>query len=401
MGGLDTLFLFGWFRGGHDHGYPEYEADQAMGGEPALRAALQQVRDAGGQAILYTQGRLLDPTTAYYAQIGRKIAARTSWGGEYKEYYSYWGAGTLHDAMTGNLLDFSVACPSNPEWREQLCRQAESVADLGPQGVLFDQEGGATHYLCYADNHPHRSPAEAWGRPRVDNFLAVRALLKERNPDLAVVSENLCDANAQLFDILHGGGAGFQPDRDSFPALFRTVFPEVILTNRIIGTEDMRAAGFAFVHGFRFDVEIYGAAASFGASPDLASYVRRLSAVRRRLPDHLLNGRYLAPDGPGFVGITADGRCEAADIKVVCCSGGVEAVAFSGRGADEPVVCLWNPGMREETVAVHCGALRSLTEVEVVAPDPGEDRIFPLEGAAGEVRLPVGAVAVVSSRHAL
>jgi len=264
--------------------------------------------------------------------------------------------------------------------------------------VLFDQEGGALHYLCYAEDHPHRSPAEAWGRPRVANFTAVRALLKERDPDLAVVSENVSDVMAPLFDILHGGGAGFQPGGDGWPALFRTVFPETILTNRIIGTEDTGAAGFAFLHGFRFDVEIEGAAASLGSSPRLASFLSRLSGLRRRRPDLLLNGRYLSPAPSGFVGISPDGRCDMVHLTVR--SEAVESVAFrSGRDGDEVAVCLWNPRANEEAAAVECGPGHELTRIEVVAPDAGGDRALTSKGVAGNVRVPGGAVAVVLCRR--
>ena len=45
--GLDILGLFGWAHGGHDHLYPDYHPCQEMGGEEALKKALEEIRRRG------------------------------------------------------------------------------------------------------------------------------------------------------------------------------------------------------------------------------------------------------------------------------------------------------------------------------------------------------------------
>ncbi len=389
-GGIDTVFVFGWHQGGHDHRYPEYDCDPAMGGEQGLVDAIAAVQQAGGRVVLYTQGRIMDRTTPFYQQIGRRIAAKTYWGDDYEEHIPPWGAATLHDKRSGNELHFSVACAATPEWQQQLEDQTRLVLDMGADGILYDQEGGAFHFLCYDANHPHASPAQAWGKPRLDTFKAIRARAKQRDAETVLVGENLSDMMTQVFDIIHGGGFAFVPSPEAFPDLFRFAFPEVVMTNRIIAEEDFYSAGYAWVHGFRFDVEIDGATGSMRRSPGLTRFLQRLRELRDRYAPWLLYGKYLSPTPRGLEGLDA-----VYPVTVEGTGAVVRGFASTAAEAAELAVCLWNDGQADVSVQIDRDPRERHGAVHVVGSHPDADRVVAPVGDTLRWTLPPLAVSVV------
>lgn len=361
--GLDTLFLFGWYQGGHDNGYPtSYDPDPLMGGAEGLRAALADVRRRGGRAILYTQGRLLDPAADYYAHTGHRIAARSVWGQPYQESYTFWGPGTLLDAASHK--QFAIACPGCPEWGEQLLAQGHAVHRLGADGVLFDQIGGQPPYPCFAEGHGHATPAEAFGAPQLRNLRALREEFKAVDAEFSLVVECLTDALAGYVDVTHGAWPGFQHGPESMPELFRYTFPEHILTDRMTEREDLAEAGFAFVNGLRFNVEIDAARGTMARAPRLAHLLRGLTGLYRRYAPWLLEGTFV--DGEGAEG-AANGL-----------------VHRTFRAAEGLAVVQWNPTDEPQAADLRTGG--RVREALQVAPD--ED-VQPAEGP-----LPPGALRV-------
>ncbi len=362
--GLDTLFLFGWYEGGHDNGYPtSYRPDPRMGGEDRLQAALAGVRARGGHAILYTQGRLLDPATSYYRAHGERLAVRTQWGLPYHESYCFWGPGTLLDVASHK--QFAIACPACPEWLDQLRSQGRVVHGLGASGVLFDQIGGQPPYPCFHPDHPHQRPSLAFGEPQRRNLQALREELKAIDPEFAIVAECLTDALAGYIDITHGAWPGFQLAPDSMPELFRYTFPEHILTDRMTEREDLPEAAFAFVNGLRFNVEIDAARGSMARAPRLRAYLRALTGLQRKYARWLLEGRFVDRDG----------------LQVENPSVAVRAYEAS----DSLAIVQWNPTGRPEEPA--CAKGRGVQVLEVTPDGQTGAAAGPL--APGAIRVAV------------
>ena len=344
--GLDTLFLFGWYEGGHDNGYPtSYRPDPLMGGEAALRAALAEVRARGGHAILYTQGRLIDPATEYYTQVGRRLAIKTVWGQPYHESYTFWGEGTLLDIASHK--QFAIACPGCPEWRSLLVAQGQQVRELGASGVLFDQVGGQYPYPCFDPGHPHARPSHAFGEPQRQNLQALRQVLKEADSGYAIVVECLTDALAGYVDVTHGAWPGFQAGPESMPELFRYTFPRHILTDRMTEREDLTEAGFAFLNGLRFNVEIDAARGSMARAPRLARFLRALTGLYRRYAPWLLEGTFVDGDG-----VSTDNPA---------------VLVRANRGVDGLAIVQWNPTEQPQAAAV-CAEGRAFEALDAL-PD--------------------------------
>ncbi|MBI4877879.1 MAG: hypothetical protein HY822_24880 [Acidobacteria bacterium] len=325
-GGFLLLNCFGWVKQGFDNLYPEYDPDEALGGEQGLRAALAEVKRAGGHSILYTQGQLIDPSTEYYRKEGHRIVARDIWGYEYRESYGGTGQGTLLNVMRNKY--FGVACPGAKGWIEHLEWQLGLVRGLGAQGIIFDQMGGIPPYICYSKDHPHAKPSLAVGPAKVQNMKRLRAVMKARDPEFAFVIELGTDCYAGLVDIIHSHGIGFWPEPEAFGEMLRYTFPEPLITNRGGGPYDRRMQlGHAFALGWRFDSNLRDT-----RDPALGPFLARLCALRGKYPDLLLDGRFV--DNEGFL---AD-------------NSRVSAHAFVA--GNRMAVTLWNPGDAVERVNV-------------------------------------------------
>lgn len=350
--GVDTLFLFAWWDAGHDNRYPEpYLPSELMGGESLLRRQLDMIEREGGHAILYTQGRLIDPATEFYRREGAQMAVKSIWGTEYREQYNFWYESAALAACSGKA--FVMACPAHVRWQEVLLAQGRAVQQLGAGGVLYDQIGGSCQpYLCYDPTHPHDRPANGFAAPMLRNVWAVREDLKSRDREFAFVTENLSDVLCSGFDIIHGGGFGCRAGPQSYPSLFRYTLPEVIVTNRMVGVDELPDLAFGFLHGYRFDLEPLGARGHLGQTPQLAGRARQLCDLRRRYAPSLLRGRYV--DDQGI----------ALDQKQDC----LAAKAFVGDG--QAAVVVWNLGTQPVTArpnfegrAPHLGS--------IIDPAPG------------------------------
>lgn len=315
--GLDMLLVFGWVKQGFDNLYPEYDLDEAMGGREGLEQALTQIRADGGRTLLYTQGQLIDPSTDFYRNKGKHIAARDIWGYEYRETYGGGGRGTLMNIMKNKY--FGVACPGADGWLEQLESQADMVADLDAQGILFDQMGGIPPYICFSDEHPHAKPSLAVGPAKVHNMQHLRDKIKARDPEHAFVIELVTDCYAGYVDIMHAHGIGFWPEPEAYGEMVRYTFPELIITNRGDASPyDRRTQlGHAFALGWRFDGRLGDA-----RDPELAVFLRRMCDLRKLYPDLLLEGKFV--DNEGFV-------CSNSQIN-----------AYAALAGDKMAVTLWN-----------------------------------------------------------
>lgn len=321
--GINLLNVFGWVKQGFDNLYPEYDPDEALGGADGLKAALAAIKLAGGHAILYTQGQLIDPSTEYYRKEGHRIVAKDIWGYEYRETYGGTGQGNV---MRNKY--FGVACPGANGWIEHLEWQLGLVQGLGAQGIIFDQMGGIPPYICFARDHPHAKPSLAVGPYKVRNMKRLRQVMKARDPEFAFVIELGTDCYAGLVDIIHSHGIGFWPEPEAFGEMLRYTFPEPLITNRGGGPYDRRTQlGHAFALGWRFDANLGDT-----RDPELGPFFKRLCALRNTYSDLLLDGRFV--DNEGFL---AD-------------NSRISAHAFVA--GDRMAVTLWNPGDAADRVKV-------------------------------------------------
>ena len=291
--GISTLLVFGWFRGGMDNGYPDYTADDELGGEAELRKAIQEVQRRGGKVILYANGHLIDVDTEYYRTTGKRICLKTSQGSEYREAYKFAGDGTY--LRNFGARSFVGACQATPEWREKLIEIGTYMASFGPNGLFFDQMGGVMPYLCFDSTHPHPGPAFAQGPGKNANLAAMREALIKGHPERAIGTELVSDCLNRHVDFVHVANFGMSPAPEAAPEVFRYTFPEILYSSREIRDENdyVRRMNWAFLYGWRWDVEIWRCRGDLRQAPKYGAYLAKLNALRDRWPDLLMTGRFI------------------------------------------------------------------------------------------------------------
>lgn len=282
--GIDTLLIFGWWKGRFDNGYPVYEIDEELGGEQALKDAIAEVQRLGGRVILYNNGILIDVTTDFYKEHHNEAAKKDIEGNEYIHNYRFENAGTMLQLY--GYKTFVEACQATEIWFEVMKKNGQMKMDLGADSIFYDQVGGGVQ-LCFDESHKHGPRVDDEIYYRRENLDRLRAMLGD---DQAIGTECTSDATACKIDYIHGcepGSKAKNSKKDSMkslmPQIFRSTFPEVIISNR--QPHDCRTGfdielNFAFIHGFRFDVSLYRSRASVTTLPEFGERIDRLVALK-------------------------------------------------------------------------------------------------------------------------
>ncbi|NOU73008.1 hypothetical protein GC098_16540 [Paenibacillus sp. LMG 31458] len=299
--GVEMLFLFGWWKGCFDNGYPVYEPDPQLGGEQGLRDAIAEVQRLGGRVALYTNGVLIDIKSDYYKETGYRICRKDIDGNEYREHYRFAGDGML--LRNNGYKSFVSACQSAPEWREQLLDVGRMKLGYAADCVFYDQIGGHWPHLCFDASHAHGNRGDRENQWKRDNLSAIRELC---SGEQAFGTEFVVDCYAPYSDFHHSCQYASFKDEESFPELYRQTFPGTIMSNRFIHDERSdfrRQLNYAFVYGFRFDIAIYRCRKTIKDAPRYAEYVSELIGLRERYERFFYRGCFsldtdlVLPDG--------------------------------------------------------------------------------------------------------
>ena len=293
--GLDTLLVFGWWRGCFDNGYPVYEPDEALGGAEELKRAISEIHKLGGNVILYNNGVLLDVATDFYRQHGDEIEKKNMDGAPYIEFYPFADRGMMARSFGGHK-SFSSACHASEKWKEKLIENAKIKLSFDPDSIFFDQLGGHLPRLCFNPNHKHGVRIDEDVPYKIENVKAVRNAIPA---DKCIGTENVLDAMASCFDFSHGClNAGYK--RFCFPSIFRYAFPDVVVTNRFAHDEKpifRHELNYAFVNGLRFDVSIYrGRLIDVSGLPNYAEHLHKLIKLKEEYREFFYDGRFIGDD---------------------------------------------------------------------------------------------------------
>ena len=139
--GLDTLLVFGWWKGRFDNNYPHYEADEALGGAEGLKAAIAEVQRLGGRVLLYSNGKLIDVKTEFYREHGHDCCQIDIDGNEYREHYQFSNNGTVLRKF--GYKTFVTGCMATPEWHDRLLDTTRVKLAFHPDSVFYDRSAAA------------------------------------------------------------------------------------------------------------------------------------------------------------------------------------------------------------------------------------------------------------------
>lgn len=292
--GLDTLMVFGWWKGGFDNGYPLYEPDEEMGGAQKLREAIDEIQSMGGRVILYNNGAIIDVAGDFYKETGHKISKKNIDNVEYHEFYGFSNNGTLLRLF--GYKTFVSACNATDEWKNKLIENAKIKLSFHPDALFFDQMGGSNPLPCFDSTHKHKNRCDAEAQYKIENIKELNALL---SGDMGIGTEIVVDAFTPYFHYYHGMWGECYKEH-CFPQLYRTVFPETILTNRRIHDNKKgfrKHLNFAFVNGLRFDVSIFrGRVGGIAMLPDYAEHVKYLLELKEHYRGYFYEGSFEGPE---------------------------------------------------------------------------------------------------------
>ena len=296
--GLDTLLLFGWWKEGMDAGYPHYSPDDTQGGDEALKKWIKEFQKDGGKVNLYFNGQLIDMSTEYYRDRGRKVSIKRADGTEHIERYPFGGDGTALRVF-GNKT-FVTACPACDEWLDVLKGFADRAISLGCDGVFYDQLGLKSE-LCYDASHGHAVPAQNIMKYKSEMVRKLREYVRSKKPEMSMGIEWICDPVSMYSDYTHGvhpnlhltGGrntAGGAP-RTAHVPMFQYTFPEVHTTNRdIYNNKDVaRRMNLTFMRGWREDAAVYRCRATVDEAPVYKEYLTKINKLRDEFRAETLN----------------------------------------------------------------------------------------------------------------
>ncbi len=319
VSGIDTLFLFGWHKDGHDAGYPEYVGDPEQGGLPALKCNIEKVQNAGGKVILYFNGQLIDRSTEYYKTTGHQLSVKRADGNEHMEVYPFGGYGTALREF-GNKT-FVTGCPACEGWLDVLCRCVDTSVELGVDGIFFDQLGLISS-PCFDSTHGHRTPLMDIMHYKAQMIRMLREYIQSKSPTMALGIEWLSDVTVQHVDYVHNMNPGSRADNDwlgnseppymtGFVEWFYYIFPHVRTTDREIRDDNdiERRVNFALLRGLRSDVEIYRCRRTIVESPKYCQYLKQANHLRDKYSDLILNGIFCDHDHFRCDNSAIDAKC--------------------------------------------------------------------------------------------
>ena len=369
--GLNSIGLFGWTVGGHDHLYPDYDADPKMGGAEALKAGIAEAHRRGIRVCIYANGQLQQiGATKFWGEHGEKIAIRKRDGSPYIQTY--------HKYKDIPVYQFALGCLHAAPWHDRMLALARQARSFGADAILYDQLGVTTPFECWGKGHGHPVPWTSHCEDRPGFVRRIADEMHATDKDFAVFTEGLHDGLLDTIGMFHACQPGsFMSDvnvlktsratsranAEPFPELFRYTFPELVTTTRNPTPMTLRSfVNYAAVFGLRHEIEIrympdrtyaldgkvptkkdYGevknlpSLQSMQAEPPAvaSAYMKAVGDFQRTHAKYLLRGRFVDDEG-----ITCRNRVVAKRF-----------VADDGTSA----VCVWN--VTDKPVSVSFSAL--------------------------------------------
>jgi len=329
--GLDVIHFGGWTYDGFDTYYPDFEFDPKCGTEEELRTSLERVRAEGSRAILYTNGRLVDPRSKFYRAGGDKAVCLNADGKPYIERYN-------------TSAEFRIACPACKSYGDQMAeRIRELITRYGANGAQVDQISCNYAYFCHDKAHPHKTPANNF-LPGIEYELqAMRAAHQKLDPEFFVWCEGCNERFGQFYDINQGHGEEFSwALGDGVPELYSYVYPKQVVTGL---SKDLQALCYSYAQGKPFDVPL-----PMLDDPGYVQLLRQFTEIRKAHAAYFLNGTFI----------------DCAGLETV---GPVRAFGIERHGGNGLLVNLWKPGA--ETGAASTASLR------IPRPNWSMQRIYP------------------------
>lgn len=287
--GINLLFVCGWFKGGHDGNFPDYEPNQP----DKLKKALTEVHNSGGYALFYLNAHGYDISRPDYQKEGYDWTVKTYNGLPMTELVGW----AIPHYPSYESVCLAFMCPSAIGWQNKYIEKIKRAVKIGADCTLFDQLLSVN--ICHDSNHGHKSPESSYGPGAVEMLRKAFEEGRKLNPEFELSMEGLVDIYTPYVGIFHS-----RVDlNDEVLALTDRVNPEVFrytlpwVTGITGGFIDMGLKDklyHSFLNGLPLDIEMH--THSYGRlsfDPELAREIKRVNMLREEHKDLFVDGVFM------------------------------------------------------------------------------------------------------------
>jgi hypothetical protein len=278
-----------------------------------------------------------------------------------------------HKYIDSPAHQFDYACLTTQAWRKQMESVAVFSAEVGADGIIFDQLGTSGPRRCFAENHPHEKGSSVYHTDRAQMMMEILRAARLHNKDFVLLTEGLHDSLLPSVAAFHGWVKGTVPkqglryieggdapplDYPPFPGIFQYTFPELVCSVRVPAPAmPPMWANYAALFGLRLEIEVryaadrryvqsgikpsekdYGnvrekplfEAMDAGSAQETATYMKSLVELQRKFEDVFVSGRYVDTEGFKLKGpkyLAARGFLGKSKFGVVVCNFGKESAS--------------------------------------------------------------------------
>ena len=215
---INHLLIAGWHRGGFDNGFPEYIADEELGGEEGLRSSIKKAHEMGIYVSFYVNARLHNIDVMKDSELLKKGRVIRADGTPKEEQYG------------DTSIMFNAMCAASEAWQNHLYNSVKYLADLGADGVYLDQLAFSTPFVCHAKDHNHG--LYDWEKGYCKLLERVEKIVTQQGNKINIMTEGCSDVYGSMVDgqLI----SSFLYDHDSsFPELYRYMYPHQILVDMV------------------------------------------------------------------------------------------------------------------------------------------------------------------------
>lgn len=341
--GIGAIQIVGWNDGGQDGRVPVHRVSDRLGGEAALRRALQRAAELDVKTVLYVKYVWVEKPGPHWSEFADAVALDVNGQPYAQPGPVYHSARKRYGISTPWYVPI---CWGVERVRAHIADEIAGLADLGADGVLADESlYHGRSLLCFAEGHGHEVGASSftWDSVLLDD---VRRRLGDRADDFVIAAEGAYDAQFEHYDVSYFRSAS--PRHLPVGRMLRAGAP---IVTALTGFDDRSMVDQALLFGYGLSFEPFNFKGRPADMPDTVRYGVEVDALRRRLADWLWVGE-LIDAGDAAVDLPDDvvtSRWHSADgtvATVLVNRGDVERRVRTGSETAEA----WRPGRDEAEI---------------------------------------------------
>ena len=281
---VETIMISGWWVGGHDRGYPQYEPDPRLGTWDELRQAVAECHAIGVKVLFFANIHPVDVNTTWYERELQTYRVMNRNGNS--SIYG-WGYSTFSARRFYTRPDLVDCNPAHPAFRAIVVDAMRKLAEIGADGIHLDKVCVMT--MDFNPALPY-GPDEALPTGILQCLDDIQRACRAVKSDFAISLESSWDRLLTYSD----NWWNWQDLPEHRPSL-KYAFPEYLPTFAIIHPWDYRNTNNAFRYGSQFLIGPIRWVSSL-ADPQMrpiADYLREAIRLRKELADILFTGDFL------------------------------------------------------------------------------------------------------------